>query len=236
VLPLGVPLALLVALAVTEEHVIRPPAPALRTWWRTNSGLALGLLGLAVVAPPLVVVGEMQAAKAIGEVLGAPAKLLIWPLFASGAAIVICLTVFVGRRRFARPTRLAGASVALAGAASMLYAAAALPFITRADNLRPLAAAIDAAIPPGRQLYLFDPEYQPVIFYLRTPYSYAPAINDLPNDAEFVLARAGNRRTLESERPELALAKDFGGVEKNRVLLLQRRAGILNDAPPAGGR
>jgi hypothetical protein len=189
-----------------------------------------------VVSPPLVVIGEMQRAKAIGEVLGAPAKLLVWPLFASASAIVICLTMFVGRRRFARPTRLAGASVALGGAASMLYAAAALPFITRADDLRPLAAEIDAAIPPGKRLYLFDPEYQAVIFYLRTPYTYAPAIKDLPDDAEFVLARRGNRNKIASERPEFTLAKDFGGVEKNRVLLLQRRSGILNDAPPAGGR
>jgi 4-amino-4-deoxy-L-arabinose transferase-like glycosyltransferase len=236
VLPLGVPLAFLLALAVTEEQVLRPPATALRLWWRTNSGLALGLLGLAVAAPPLVVIGEIQRAKAIGEVLGAPAKLLVWPLFASAATIVICLTVFVGRRRFARPTRLAGASMALGGAASMLYAAAALPFITHADNLRPLAAAIDAAIPTGERLYLFDPEYQPVIFYLRTPYSYAPAIKDLPETAEFVLARSGNRKKLVSERPDLALAKDFGGTEKNRVLLLQRGGGIQNDAPPAGGR
>ncbi|HZJ13418.1 MAG TPA: hypothetical protein VFD27_00130 [Chthoniobacteraceae bacterium] len=236
VLPLGVPLAVLLALAVTEEQVLRPPAPALRLWWRTNSGLAIGLLALAVAAPPLVVVGEMQRAKAIGEVLGAPAKLLVWPLFASAAAIVICLTVFVARRRFARPTRLAGASVALGGAASMLYAATALPFITHADNLRPLAAAIDAAIPSGQRLYLFDPEYQPLIFYLRTPYTYAPAIKDLPATVEFVLARAGNRKKLVSERPDLVLAKDFGGAEKNRVLLLQRHGGILNDAPPAGGR
>ena len=142
---------------------------------------------------------------------------------ASSAAIIVCLVVFVGRNRFARPTRLAGASSALFGAAAMLYAADAVPFINRADNIRPLAAAIDAALPPGARLCIFDPEYQPAIFYLHTPYFYANAINELPRDAEYVLVRGGNRRKIESERPEFQMLQDFGGRDKNQLLLLRRR-------------
>jgi 4-amino-4-deoxy-L-arabinose transferase-like glycosyltransferase len=222
VLPLTVPLAVLLALAVGEEK-FQPPARFLRAWWRTNSGFALGLLALACVAPVLVAIGGRAHAQQTGEPIQSEAALLWWPILASGATILIALTVFVGRRRFARPTRLAGASAALCGAAALLYAAAAVPFINRADNIRPLAAAIDKAIPPGKRLIIFDPEFQPAIFYLRTPFAYAANMKELPLDAEYVLARAGNREKLERERPDLLLARDFGGLAKNRVLLLQRR-------------
>ena len=222
VLPLGVPIALLLALAVGEEK-LEPPREALRIWWQANAGAALGLLALACAAPALVAIGEQRHVHVVGERLGNPATLLVWPLLASAAVIVICLGIFIGRKRLARPTRIAGASAALFGAAAMLYAASAVPFINHADNIRPLAAAIDAEIPPGGHLYIFDPEYQPAIFYLRSDYSYATTFKELPADAEYVLARGGNRKKLESERPELRLLHDFGGRDKNQVLLFQRR-------------
>ena len=221
VLPLGVPIALLLALAVGEEK-LEPPREALRMWWHANAGAALGLLALACAAPALVAIGEQRHIHVVGERLGNPATLLVWPLLASSAAIVICLGIFIGRKRLARPTRIAGASGALFGAAAMLYAASAVPFINHADNIRPLAAAIDAEIPPGGHLYIFDPEYQPVIFYLRSDYSYATTFKDLPADAEYVLARGGNRKKLESERPSLRLVRDFGGRDKNQLLLFRR--------------
>ena len=223
VLPLGIPLALLLALAIAEQKH-EPPSNALRFWREVNIGMSLGLLALAVAAPPLVAIGQQRHAQPLGERFGGPATFLVWPLLASCAAIVICLVVFIGRKRLARPTRLAGASAALFGAAAMLYAAAAVPFINRADNIRPLAAAIDAAIPPGAHLYIFDPEYQPAIFYLRTDYSYATAIKHLPPGAAYILARGGNRKKLESERPEYELLQDFGGRGKNSVLLFRRNS------------
>ncbi len=222
VLPLGVPMALLLAVAVAEEKN-EPPRDALRRWWNANAGGALGLLALAIAAPTVVAIGEQRHVRVVGERFGGMATFIVWPIIASSVVIVICLVVFVGRKRFARPTRLASASAALFGAAAMLYAAAAVPFINHADNLRPLAAAIDSAIPPGERLCLFDPEYQPAIFYLRTPYFYATAIKEIPVEARFILARGGNRKKLESERPEFELAQDFGGREKNQVLLYRRR-------------
>ena len=222
VLPLGVPLALLLALAVGEEKR-EPPRAALRMWWHANVGGALGLLALAIAAPALVAVGLQRHAQPLGERFGGMATFIVWPILASSAVFVICLVVFIRRNKFARPTRLAGGSAALFGAASMLYAADAVPFIKHADNIRPLAAAIDAAIPPGARLCIFDPEYQPAIFYLRTPYFYANAIREVPPDTEYIFVRGGNRAKLQSERPEFALAEDFGGPGKNQVLLLRRR-------------
>ena len=222
VLPLAAPLAMLLALAVAEEK-FEPPRDALRRWWNANSGGALGLLALAIAAPTAVAIGQQRHVNVTGERFGGMATFIVWPIVASSAVIIICLIVFVGRKRLARPTRLAGASAALFGAAAMLYAAAAVPFINHADNLRPLARAIDAAIPAGERLTIFDPEYQPAIFYLRTPYSYANAIRELPPEARYILARSGNRKKLKSERPEFELAQDFGGREKNQVLLYRRR-------------
>ena len=226
VLPLGVPMALLLAIAVSEEKP-EPPREALRLWWHANAGGALGLLALACVAPALVAIGLQRHVQPVGERFGGPAKLLVWPLLASAGVIVICLAVFIGRRRLARPTRLAGVSAALFGAAAMLYAADAVPFINRADNIRLLAAAIDAAVPLGARLCLYDPEYQPAIFYLRTPYFYANAMKEVPADAEYILVRAGNRKKLESERPEYELLQDFGGHDKNRLVLLRRQPARL---------
>ena len=222
VLPLGVPLSLLLALAVAEEK-LDPPRDALRRWWNANLGGALGLLALAIAAPTAVATGLQRHSNVTGERFGGMATFIVWPILASSAVIIVCLVIFIGRKRLARPTRLAGASAALFGAAAMLYAAAAVPFIKHADNIRPLAAAIDAAIPAGERLIIFDPEYQPAIFYLRTPYSYANAIREVPADARYIMARGGNRKKLESERPEFALAQDFGGRDKNQVLLFRRR-------------
>jgi hypothetical protein len=181
------------------------------------------LLGLACAGPVLVVIGEKQHVRVSGGGIIEPSALLLWPLFASAAVMVVCIVVFFRRTRFARPTRIAGVSAALAGAASLLYAAIAIPFIQRSENIRPLAASIDSAVPVGARLYLFDPEYQPAIFYLRCDYAYAPAMKDLPADAEYVLARRGNIEKLQRERPGLTLLQDFGGAGKSGLLLLRRK-------------
>ena len=222
VLPLGLPLALLLALAVTEEKQT-PPRDALRWWWNANAGGALGLLALAIAAPAAVAIGEQKHLRVVGERFGGMATFIVWPILASSAVIIICLVVFVGRKKFARPTRLAGASAALFGAAAMLYAAAAVPFINHADNLRPLAATIDTAIPRGEKLYLFDIDYQPAIFYLRTPYSYVNTIKELPPEAKYVLARSGNLKKLTSERRDFELVQELEGRDKNRPSLFRGR-------------
>ncbi len=222
VLPLGTPMALLLALALADEKR-EPPREALRFWWHANAGGALGLLAIAIAAPALVVIGQQRHLRVIGERFGGMAAFIAWPILASSAVIGICLVVFIGRKKFARPTRLAGATAALFGAAAMLYASAAVPFINRADSLRPLAAAIDAAIPPVELLYLFDPDYLPAIFYLHTPYRYASTMAQLPRDARYVLIQDGNRRKLQSERPEYESVQDFKVREENHVFLLRRR-------------
>jgi 4-amino-4-deoxy-L-arabinose transferase-like glycosyltransferase len=123
--------------------------------------------------------------------------------------------------RFAKwPLRIA---VAL-GVLSIGYAVFVVPLIVRRDSLRPLAASIDAAVPPGAMLTLCDPGYQPAIFYLRTPYRYAPTLDDLEPGAACVLARGSARKDLAHKRSELAVTQTFRAKDGTEFLLLQPRA------------
>ena len=220
VLPLAAPLAVLFALAVGDE-ALAPPSDALRRWWRTNSGVALGLIAIACVAPALVVLGEKQRVNVGGERFGGPATLLIWPLLASACAIVIGLVVFIGRLRLARPTRIAGASAALAGAASMLYAGSAVPFIHRAERFRPLAAEIDSAIPSGARVVIFDAGDQPTLFYVRSRYTLARAIRDIPADTDWIITRREHVAELQWEHAGLIVSRDFPCGKDDHLVLMK---------------
>lgn len=233
VLPVGPPFALLLAAALAEER-FAPPSRALRLWWQANLGLAGLLLLLAVAGPIAIAVTYKQIVAATGEQLPSASTLLINPILASAAAIVVGVIIIAGRRRFARPTRIAGASAAILGALALLYATDIVPFITRADDIRPTARRIDSAIPAGASVILYDPGWQPAIFYLHTPYRYAPRTEDIPPDAEFVLAKSSAEKRLAEKRPDLAVVKRIAGKDKSlSFLLLQPRSRIPNVPHPA---
>jgi 4-amino-4-deoxy-L-arabinose transferase-like glycosyltransferase len=233
VLPVGVPLALLLALAVTEER-LQPPAAALRAWWRVNSALAVLVLAGALAGPVVVAIATRRHEFVTGERLPDVAEYVVWPLIASAAAVMIALATHLARRRFARPTRIAGATAALLGAVSMLYAADAVPLIRRTDDVRPIARRIDKLIPRGKELVLYDPGWQPAIFYLRTPHRYAPFLENIPDEAEYILARGVAEKRLREKRPDLTVVRRIPGKARGEeLLLLQPRARIPKDSAPA---
>jgi len=90
----------------------------------------------------------------------------------------------------------------------------------------PIAAAIDASIPTGESLVIYDPGYLAAIFYLHTPYRYATVLEEVPDSAEWVLARGKEREKFAEKRPDLAVAKVIGGKRGEEFLLLQGRGGI----------
>ncbi|HEX8310854.1 MAG TPA: hypothetical protein VF614_06025 [Chthoniobacteraceae bacterium] len=222
VLPIGVPLAMLLALALAEEK-LDPPSEVLRPWWQVNIGLGGLLLVIAVAGPIGVAIAFRRITAETGELLPTGATLLTWPLLASAVTVIVALPIVLARRRFARPTRIAGASGALFGAAAMLYAADAVPFINRADDIRPLARRIDAAVPAGQELVLYDPGWQPAIVYLQTRYRYAPVMEAIPADAEFVLARAAAEKKFTEKRSDLAVRERISGKTKSEQFLLYER-------------
>jgi hypothetical protein len=68
------------------------------------------------------------------------------------------------------------------------------------DDLRPLAADINAAVPQGAELTVYDPGYQPALFYVRTPFRYAPFLEDIPEGAAYILAEAKDRKKFADKR------------------------------------
>ena len=122
---------------------------------------------------------------------------------------------------------------AILAGTSCLYAGIAVPLINRRDNIRPVAAQIDASIPAGHTLVLYDPGYLPEIFYLRTACRYAPYMEDVPAGAAFVLARGAARKRIASKRPDLIVTQTFKSKRGGELLLLQPRAAVREDAGPA---
>jgi 4-amino-4-deoxy-L-arabinose transferase-like glycosyltransferase len=106
-----------------------------------------------------------------------------------------------------------------------VYAAAIVPRVHRRQNVKKLAAQIDAAIPPSEPLYAVDPNYQPIFFYLRSKLVYASEIVDLPTDAKYLLVRPEREQeVMESNRwaPQRAhLISRLTDYRKESILLLK---------------
>ena len=145
--------------------------------------------------------------------LGAPIALLLADLLRRSASV-------------ARPRRLVLGIAAGLASAMLAYAGLVVPRLQAREDLRPTARAIDARLSAGDVLTLHDPGYLAAIFYLRTPYRYAPRTADIPADATWVLARGSARQSLEKKRPDLAVVEIFRTKRSGELLLLQPSGGI----------
>ncbi|MEQ1859262.1 MAG: glycosyltransferase family 39 protein [Chthoniobacteraceae bacterium] len=134
--------------------------------------------------------------------------------------LALVLAVAIEPTRFAQwPLRLGCAL----GVLSIGYGAIAVPLINRRDDLRPLAAQIDAALAPGTALTIYDPGYQAWIFYLRVRYDYAPFLENVPASPQAVLARGKERGKFAEKRPDLAVTDTFRDKNGAEFLLLKPR-------------
>lgn len=124
------------------------------------------------------------------------------------------------------PTRFAAWPLRICialGVLSIAYAAFVIPRINARDDLRPLASQIDAAVPPGAMITLYDPGYQAWIFYLRSRYGYAPFLEDIPARPDVVLARGKEAKKFAGKRPDLAVIRTFRDKNDAEFLLLAPR-------------
>ena len=207
VLPLGVPIALMLAESVS---VLDESSPILRRWWLLNRGAAILLIACLCATPFAVSAGQHRGAAL-------RAALLCGPLLA------LCAVIVARRGQSLRACGLAVASGALLGVASAIYALALVPFIVRGDDVRPVAAEIDAAIPAGEPLTIYNPGYLAAIFYLRTPYRYARGTADIPPEASWVLARGKARAQIESRRPDLRVVRTVKNSDGQELVLFHRQ-------------
>ena len=141
-------------------------------------------LGLAV---PFVVVNLMPGALPRYTMpLLAPA---IW-----------LLAIFIRSHALLWPKQLRDAvtwTVAIVTAAMLVYSLAIIPLLQRREKVRPIAAQLDAAIPPNESLYAVDPDYQPFLFYLHRPIVYVSEIKDLPPAARYLLVQPSKEKRAE---------------------------------------
>jgi 4-amino-4-deoxy-L-arabinose transferase-like glycosyltransferase len=144
------------------------------------------------------------------------------------APTIWLLAIFIREHALLWPKPLRRAitwTVVTVCAAMLIYSLAIIPFLQRREKVRPIAARIEAAIPPNEWLYAVDPDYQPFLFYLRRPIVYVSKVDDLPATAHFILVQPENEKAAEQSprwlprRPQtIEQIKDYRG---RRVILLR---------------
>jgi hypothetical protein len=176
---------------------------------------------LTLLAP--LAAGIALGTSSVGEALRSfDLRAALFAGLASAPVLALGAVLLARRALSLTPAALACASAALIGAGTILYTTGAVRWINSRDDLRPLARAIDAAMPAGKPLFIYDPGYMAAVFYLRTPVRYAPTTEGITPDAEWVLARAKARQRLSEKQPEFVVAQVLKGGRGEEFLLLQR--------------
>jgi 4-amino-4-deoxy-L-arabinose transferase-like glycosyltransferase len=62
------------------------------------------------------------------------------------------------------------------------------------------AAEINAQVPATETLYAVDPDYQPVLFYVKAPVQYVSYVKQLPRDVHYFVVRTENEAEALAER------------------------------------
>jgi len=83
-----------------------------------------------------------------------------------------------------------------------------------------VAATVNGIVPASEKLYVVNPHYQPVLFYVKAPLKYVRSITDLPAETRYFLVRAEKGEeaaTTEKWNPrrthELARVRDYSKRE-----------------------
>jgi 4-amino-4-deoxy-L-arabinose transferase-like glycosyltransferase len=132
----------------------------------------------------------------------------------------------------APPLRLPALVTGLACISMGVYAFAIMPHLQKRDDVRPLGARINAALPAGEPLYAINPDYQPFLFYVRDPIVYLSDVSQAPLSARFLLVQPANEEEVLAttrwlpQRPREVLR--FRDYRRREVALLEV---ATDDAP-----
>ena len=80
------------------------------------------------------------------------------------------------------------AAACLTGAGMLAYGLVFAPRVAAHGYARDFAARINAVMPAGSPIYIFDPSVQPEIFYIRGKLLFTDSVKELPNDVPWLLA------------------------------------------------
>ncbi|MGE5212642.1 MAG: ArnT family glycosyltransferase [Nitrospirota bacterium] len=62
------------------------------------------------------------------------------------------------------------------------------------QQVKSAASKINALVPPTETLYAVNPDYQPVLFYVKAPVQYVSTVKNLPHDVRYFLVRNKNEK------------------------------------------
>ncbi|MBS0658353.1 MAG: glycosyltransferase family 39 protein [Verrucomicrobia bacterium] len=175
VLPLLVPGAILAAFVLPDQGALT------LVWRRLVRGLEIILILAFVAGLAWMLPGENAAA------LAPELKTGVWVgSLLAGALLLLCFEVLRRAQRFEAGTDLVLRSAAVMGLVALIYGTVVPPRLASAERLRPLARALEAAVPRTDYLYAFDPDSQPAFFYLRRKPRYVLTPEALPETARYV--------------------------------------------------
>jgi 4-amino-4-deoxy-L-arabinose transferase-like glycosyltransferase len=60
------------------------------------------------------------------------------------------------------------------------------------------AVTINTAVPEGEKVYVVNPQYAPVLFYVKAPLEYVSSVADLPKETHYFLVRSDNEQEAAS--------------------------------------
>jgi hypothetical protein len=87
---------------------------------------------------------------------------------------------------------------------ALQYVHFALPVMQRTESRRPAAAQLNARVPKEETLYVFKPQYQSFLFYVREPLEYLIEPAQIDMHVRFLLMREDAYQGLK-DQPTLAL-------------------------------
>ncbi len=235
VLPLVVPAALLLGLFVRDGWE-RVPAMAQSAWRGTVRGLeivavlgGIGALGFFIFrTSTLKLSPNLRDGTWVGSLLLGVCALLLFEIFRRGL-------------RAGGPSDWALRSAGAMGWIALTYAAVVPPQLAAHERHRPLAARLELALPRTEKMYAFDPDSQPVFFYLRRKPIFVARAADLPASARYVfipeefVPRLGEGGTWQVKREVLRYA-DRGARALLLIEIERTIAATPAPTPPAADR
>jgi 4-amino-4-deoxy-L-arabinose transferase-like glycosyltransferase len=124
--------------------------------------------------------------------------------------------------------RFATTGSAIAAVAILVYAVAIIPRVNTKDDIRPLGQEINASLPPGERLFIFDPNYQPALFYIRPPIEYQNDVDKLPSEVPWLLCRSKAVDKFRKRWVTVEVIREFTDKQGNKLRLV-RLAGLRKD-------
>ena len=101
------------------------------------------------------------------------------------------------RFQFPVPRILVASSVAVGVVAAMIiFPVRSVTYLKRHERLKPVAAKINAVVPPDQHLYAIDLPFLPYLFYVRANVSYLRTIDQLPPDARYLLVTPNYQKKI----------------------------------------